>query len=104
VSVDYGGDSPYELSVLKSGETQTVSNDFINTVGHAEKVADWVRGILESRKTVEGEFRADPRLDLYDVVTVESKYGVLTPVVITNITYTYNGSFRGSYTGRVLEG
>lgn len=104
VSVDYGGDNPYELSVFSSGEVQTVNNDFINTEAHAGSVAEWVRGILVSRKTVSGEFRADPRLDLYDVVTVESKYGVLTPVVITNITYTYNGSFRGSYTGRVLEG
>jgi hypothetical protein len=104
VSVDYGGDNPYELSVFSSGEVQTVNNDFINTEAHAGEVAEWVRGILVSRKTVSGEFRADPRLDLYDVVTVESKYGVLTPVVITNITYTYNGSFRGSYTGRVLEG
>lgn len=104
VSVDYGGDNPYELSVFSSGEVQTVNNDFINTEAHAGSVAEWVRGVLVSRKTVSGEFRADPRLDLYDVVTVESKYGVLTPVVITNITYTYNGSFRGTYTGRVLEG
>lgn len=104
VSVDYGEDTPYELSVFDSGETQTVNNDFINTEVHAEEVARWVRGVLVSRKTISGEFRADPRLDLYDVVTVESKYGRLSPVVITNITYTYNGSFRGSYTGRVLEG
>lgn len=104
VSIAYGEDAPYELDVYSSGEVQTVSNDFINTRGHAEQVAAWVRDVLVSRKTVTGEFRADPRLDLYDVVTVESKYGVLSPVVITNITYNYNGSFRGSYTGRVLEG
>ena len=104
VSVDYGGDSPYELSVSQSGETQTVNNDFVNTEAHAGKVAVWVRDVLKNRKTVNGEFRADPRLELYDVVTVGSKYGTLSPVIITNITYTYNGSFRGSYTGRVLEG
>lgn len=104
VSIGYGGESPYELDVFFSGEVQTVNNDFINSRSHAEQVAAWVRDILVSRKTVSGEFRADPRVDLYDVVRVESKYGVLEPVVLTNITYTYNGSFRGSYTGRVLEG
>jgi hypothetical protein len=103
VSVDYGEDTPYELAVFASGEKQTVNNDFITTLAHATSVAAWVRDILTARKTVSGEFRADPRLDLFDVVEVESKYGTLTPVVITNITYTYNGSFRGSYEGRVLE-
>lgn len=104
VAVDYGGLTPYELSVFDSGETQTVNNDFVVSVEQAAQVAEWVRDILTSRKTVSGEFRADPRLDLYDVVTVESKYGVLTPVVITSIRYDFNGSFRGSYTGIVLEG
>jgi hypothetical protein len=91
------------LDVFSAGEVQTLGNDFVNTEAHAQKVAAWIRDILVSRKTVTGEFRADPRIDLYDVVSVESKYGTLTPVVVTNITYTYNGSFRGSYTGRVLE-
>ena len=103
VSVEYGGDAPYELAVLPSGETQTVSNNFIVSEAQAADVAEVVRDILTSRKTVSGEFRADPRLDVYDVVTVESKYGRLSPVVITDIKYTYTGSFRGSYTGRILE-
>ena len=103
VSVDYGEDTPYEMSVSASGETQTVNNSFVSSAEQAEMVAGWVRGILEPRKTVKGEFRADPRLDLFDIVTVESKYGVIAPVAITNIKYTFNGSFRGSYTGRVLE-
>lgn len=103
VSVSYGGETPYEFTVSNVGEKQTATNDFILTEGKASDVASWVSDILKSRKTVRGEFRADPRLDLFDVVVVESKYGVLSPVVITNITYTFNGSFRGSYTGRVLE-
>lgn len=103
VSVDYGEEYPYELKVFDSGETQSVSNDFVVSQEQAAQVAEWVRDILTSRKTVRGEFRADPILELYDVVTVESKYGVLTPVVITNIKYTFNGAFRGTYEGRVLE-
>jgi hypothetical protein len=103
VVVDYGGTEPYSLTIASDGEIQTVTNDYIHTQGAAQAVATWVSDVLKNRKIVSGEFRADPRLDLFDVVTVESKYGVITPVVITNITYTFNGSFRGTYEGRVLE-
>ena len=103
VEVDYGGESPYSLMVANDGEQQTVTNDYINNMDAAMAVGYWVSGVLKNRKTVSGEYRADPRLDLYDIVVVESKYGELSPVVITDVKYTFNGSFRGSYTGRVLE-
>lgn len=104
VEVDYGQETLYSKEIANSGETQTLSNEYIYTDGVAETVATWVGDALKNRKIVSGEFRADPRLDLFDIVSVESKFGILTPVVITNIKYTFNGSFRGSYTGRVLEG
>ena len=104
VSVSYGGDNPLELQVSTEGEVQTVDNDFIVKIEQARDVAFFVRDILKTRQTVRGEFRADPRLDLYDVVTVEGKYGEIKPVVITNIKYTFNGALHGSYEGRVLEG
>jgi hypothetical protein len=66
-------------------------------------IADWVKETIEPRKIVTGEFRADPRLDLYDIVSVESKYGSIDWVVITDIKYTYSGSFRASYTGHVIN-
>lgn len=104
VSVGYGEEQPYVLPVSASGERQTVENSYITSEAQAATIAEWVRDTLETRKTVSGEFRADPRLDLFDVVAVQSKYGAIAPVVITNIKYTFNGSFRGSYTGRVLKG
>ena len=103
VSVKYGEDQTYVLPVSNTGETQTVDNPMITTEGQAAMVAEFIRDALVSRKTVKGEFRADPRLDLYDIVTVESKYGDLYPVVITDLIYTYSGSFWATYTGRVLS-
>lgn len=64
----------------------------------AEKYINW----WKHREIVSGEFRADPRLELFDVVQVETKYGTLSPVMITYIKYTYNGSFRGAYEGKVI--
>ena len=103
VSIDYGGESAFELAVSSTGEKQTVTNKYIYDEEYAANVAEWVRDVLKSRKTVSGEFRADPRLDLFDVVTVEDKYGQYLNVAITNIKYTFNGAFRGSYVGRVID-
>ena len=103
VAVDYGGTSPYTLSVSSNGEIQSLTNDYIYKVEVAQTVATWVSDILKNRKTISGEFRADPRLDLYDIVRIEDRYDRLLTVAITNIKYTFNGSFRGSYTGRILE-
>ncbi len=104
VSVSYGADSPYILPVGNTGETQTVDNSLVTTEAQAANIASWVKSTLYTRKTVSGEYRADPRLDLFDVVAVQSdKYGELPGVAITDIKYTFGGSFRGSYTGRVLE-
>lgn len=104
VAVTYGEGDPYKLSVNPSGETQTVTNDYIYNAEYAANVASWVRDVLNPRRTVSGEFRADPRLDLFDIVTVEDKYGEAMTVAITSIKYTFNGAFRGSFTGRVVEG
>ena len=103
VEVDYGGDAPYLHGVARDGETQTLTNELIYNEDTAKSVGAWVGDVLKNRKIVSGEFRADPRLDLFDIVSVESKFGILTPVVITNIKYVFEGSFKGSYTGRVLE-
>lgn len=96
-------DNSYTLNVSNSGETQTIDNPLITTEYAARVAAEVARDALVTRKSVKGEFRADPRLDLFDIVTVESKYGDLFPVMITAITYTYNGSFWATYSGRVLD-
>jgi hypothetical protein len=102
VEVKYGEDLSYVLSTGNVGETQTVENPLVSTEAQAAAIANWVRAALEPRTIVAGNFRADPRLDVFDIVTVESKYGVISPVAITDITYSYGGSFRTNYVGRVI--
>lgn len=86
------------LDVGAVGETQRISNPFIST-DRAPIVARWVADYLSRRKNLSGEFRADPRLDPLDRVTNENRFSEST-VLVTNITYTYKGAFRGSYEGR----
>lgn len=102
VSVTYK-DGTFVLPVGNSGDTQTVNNQLLASEESARDVAVWVRDTLSTRKTLRGEYRADPRLELFDVVVVQSKYGDISNVVITNIKYTFSGSFQGNYVGRVLE-
>ena len=102
VAVSYG-DNNYSLPVGNTGETQTVSNPLVSDETQARFIAEWVRDTLTTRKTVSGEYRADPRLDVFDIVAVASKYGDLQNVALTSIKYTFNGSFRGEYKGRLLE-
>jgi hypothetical protein len=104
VSYKNSEDDPYVLTISSVGEQQTVDNDYITTQEQAAYVAVFVRDALEHRGTVSGEFRADPRLDLFDIISIWSKYGQITPVVITNIKYVYTGSFKASYTGKVISG
>lgn len=84
------------------GEIQTVSNDLIQTSTVANNVAEWIKETLKHRKLVSGEYRADPRLDALDKITVINKYATNT-VIVTDVKYEYEGSFRGSYEGRVID-
>ena len=85
-----------------TGVVQEVSNPLIVDTATANAVAEWCRDCLKGRKTLSGTFRADPRLDALDKVTVVSKYST-SPVYITSIKYDYNGAFRGAYEGRIAE-
>lgn len=107
VSVSYGEErASYSITppLGATGEIQTVNNPLVQDAKKASEIANWVADMLKTRQTVKGEYRADPRLDVFDIVKVESsKYGLLNPVVITDIKYTYSGSFKATYAGRVLE-
>ena len=103
IVVGYGEDSEYEYPVGKEGEVQTITNPFISTEEQAEEIAKWVENSMKFRKNISGEYRADPRLDVFDKIRVEGKYGTNNAVVITNVSYTFTGAFRGTYEGVITE-
>ena len=103
VQVSYGEEGTFVLPVAATGEVQTVDNDFIQTESDAQRVAVATAALLQERKTISGEYRADPRLDALDIVTVQSKFAT-NPVVISEIEYsTTGGGFRGRFTGRLVN-
>ena len=86
-----------------TGEIQTVKNELITDTTSANNIATWIKDTLKHRKLVKGEFRADPRLDALDTITVVNKFAS-NKVIVTNVKYDYKGSFTGTYEGRAIDG
>lgn len=84
------------------GETQTIELLMVNE-GIANNIfADFVKPVVKYREQVTGEYRADPRLDVFDLVNVETKYGDIL-MVLTGIKYTYTGAFHAEYIARKVN-
>lgn len=86
------------VAVGNVGDIQQINNPLISTE-RAQTVGQWVADFLENRRILSGDFRADPRLDALDRVTNINQFAQ-TVVLVTEVQYTYNGAFRGSYEGR----
>ena len=94
-------DGAYQLSVGNTGETQELKNPLVSEE-RAAAVAQWAKDYLTCRKLISGEWRADPRVDCLDIVSVETPFSE-HPTVLTELNLAYNGGFSGKYTGRVVE-
>lgn len=88
------------VSAEQSGETQEIKNELIQSSSVATSVANWVKNMLVGRKTLNGDYRPDPRLDAADTITTQNKYATNT-VIVTSVRYSYNGAFTGHFEGRV---
>lgn len=101
VSVTYCNGKKVVFQFGGTGETQTLDNAYIATKDQALTVAKWICDSLRTRKKIAGELRGDPRLDLFDVVDIEDKYGTIAGVVLTDIKCTFSGAFHMSYSGYI---
>lgn len=90
-------------SIASTGETIEIQNPLITQQDNATHVGRWASAILRSRNIVRGTYRPDPRLDVLDIISVESKYSRNFVAAVTEVTYEYNGAFRGQYVGREIE-
>lgn len=86
-----------------TGESIEIKNPLVTQAGNATQVGKWSAAVLRNRNFINGSYRPDPRLDVLDVVSIESKYSNNFIAAVTEITYEYNGAFRGRYTGREVD-
>lgn len=97
----HDGTNTYTTGVSNTGETMIIDCPFVwKNSSRAAALAKKYNDYWYYRQVVSGEFRADPRLQLFDRVTVIGKNWTMRDVVITKIKYTYNGAFRGTYEGK----
>lgn len=90
-------------NIASTGEVISITNPLITQEENAMHVGRWASAVLRSRNLIKGSFRSDPRLDALDIISVESKYNSDFTAAVTEITYEYNGAFRGQYVGREIE-
>jgi phosphoribosylformimino-5-aminoimidazole carboxamide ribonucleotide (ProFAR) isomerase len=85
----------------RDGETITVSNPLITNRARAAAIGALAESILKNRRSLKSSWRADPRLDVLDIVRNVNEYGE-NHVLMTNVNYQYNGACRGSGEGRAV--
>lgn len=87
----------------KLGSDQTVDNPILNDVMQSFAVMNWVYNTLTTgREKLSGTFRADPRVDLFDVITIVGASRTYT-VCLTGLSMTFSGAWRGSYQAAAIS-
>ena len=84
-----------------AGEVISLDNPLITDQDRAAVIGAWMENYLKNRLGLTTSWRADPRLDTLDIVKVQTEYDTHN-TIITNVSYTYNGAFRGSSEGKVM--
>lgn len=84
-----------------SGKQLSLDNPLVQNQADANALAEWVKSVVENRVLLSGEYRADPRADAVDKITVQNKYAS-SLMIITDMKYSFSGSFHGQYSGRVI--
>lgn len=95
---DHGAGHVYTTRyAAKDGGTQIVTNPILDDDFDALERARAINEYFQtSRKKISGKFRADPRIDLFDIVVIPNGSKVST-CCITSLNMTFNGGWRGTY-------
>ena len=81
---------------LAAGETQTLKNALITSVSHANKVGNWLKRNLSSRKCLSSNWRINPCLDAGDIIKVGTPE---TSVRVVSCELSFSGAFKGKSEG-----
>ena len=84
-----------------SGETITLDNPLVTSQERAESIGRWSIDYLSKRTSLDMSWRADPSIDALDIITSKGEYSP-NSVIMTDVTFEYNGTFRGKGKGKVI--
>lgn len=83
--------SVISTAVNRNGEPCPLNNPLITDVVWAKDVGEWVANYLKCRNSYEANFRQDFRLDINDVIYIQSDFEENIPARITKLQYKLPG-------------
>jgi hypothetical protein len=83
------------------GDAIIVDNPLITNSERAIVVGEWMSNYVKERISLNASWRPDVRLDALDIITVENEFGS-NSMIVTDVSYSFNGAFRGTSEGRVI--
>jgi hypothetical protein len=89
------------IVVSPTGEELTIENPLITSEERALTVGEWMKSYLTKLNTQTLSWRADPRLDVLDVIRSKDEF-TDSNLILTKVEYAYNGAFKGVAEGRVI--
>jgi hypothetical protein len=89
------------IPVGATGDEIVVDNPLITDEARALAVGQWVKNYMSNRQSISFSWRSDPRLDGLDVIKSKDAF-TENNVIMTKVSYTYNGAFRGTGEGKVI--
>lgn len=106
VSCKVGDESVfYPAGASGNGATQSINNPLVSkSVSSSSKNAlTETYALLSNRRKVNLEFRASPHIDALSFVRANHQFGYASNVLVTDVKYTFNGCFKGTMEGYMVE-
>lgn len=90
------------INANPKGETEIIENPLIVNKWHADKLGNYIKDMLSKRGMLSTEYRADPRIDVGDIINVKSDFADHN-IITERVVIDYTGMFKGTVEGRVAK-
>lgn len=100
-----GSSALYPIGATGDGVTQSVSNALLSTsiLEQPKNVLTESYKILSNRRKATLSYRASPHIDALDFVRLNHQFGYSSNLLVTDVSYTFSGCFKGSISGYMVE-
>lgn len=100
-----GASKTYPSGATGDGVTQSVSNSLLSDsiIAQPKNALTESYKVLSNRRIATLSYRASPHNDALDFVKLNHQFGYSSNLLITDVKYTFNGCFKGSVTGYMIE-
>lgn len=100
-----GASKTYPSGATGDGVTQSVSNSLLSDsiISQPKNALTESYKVLSNRRIATLSYRASPHNDALDFVKLNHQFGYSSNLLITDVKYTFNGCFKGSVTGYMIE-